>query len=214
MSDARSERKIRWTVRLGVLAIRLLASTWRFRIRGDTGWRALRAAGRPVIFSLWHGQLLPLLWVHRGEGVAILISEHRDGELIARAARALGHHAVRGSTTRGGGRALVALVGTLRSGRDIAVTPDGPKGPAERYAPGALVAAQRASAPIIAIGVHVSRAWRLRSWDRFMIPKPFARIDVAYAEPTWVDAATPREAAGQAARFEALMTEAGALARG
>jgi lysophospholipid acyltransferase (LPLAT)-like uncharacterized protein len=108
----------------------------------------------------------------------------------------------------------VALVGTLRSGRDIAVTPDGPKGPPERYAPGALVAAQRANAPIIAIGVHVSRAWRLRSWDRFMIPKPFAKIDVAYAEPTWVDAATPRDAAGQAARFEALMTEAGALARG
>lgn len=213
MSTSREERKLRWIVRLGTMLVRLLALTWRIEIRHDAGWRAVRAAGRPVIFSLWHGQMLPPLWTHRGEGVAILISEHRDGEIIARIGKALGHATVRGSTTRGGGRALVSLVRTLNEGRDIAVTPDGPKGPAGKYAPGALVAAQRANAPIIAIGVEASRAWRLRSWDRFMIPKPFAKVVVAYCEPVWVEADSPREAAAEAERFEALMAQAGARAR-
>ena len=96
----------------------------------------------------------------------------------------------------------------LNEGGDVAVTPDGPRGPARQYAPGALVAAQRAAAPVLPVVARVDRAWRLRSWDRFIVPKPFARIVIAYADPAYVTAATPRDAAAQTGRFAELHAEA------
>ena len=192
---------------VGGATLRALAATWRFRVVGGVAIELLRAAGKPFIFSLWHGQLLPLIWHHRGEGVAILVSEHRDGELIARVARAMGYRLIRGSTTRGGERALLRLVKELKSGAEVAVTPDGPKGPARSYASGALIAAQRSGAPILPIAAYADRAWNLSSWDKFMIPKPFARVTVAYGPPTHVIATTSREAVAEAPVFEALMKE-------
>lgn len=176
--------------------------------------RNLRSAGHPFIFALWHGHLLPLLWHHRDEGVMVLISEHRDGELVARAAESLGYGLIRGSTTRGADRALISLVRELQSGHEVAITPDGPRGPAERFAPGALVAAQRSDSFILPVVVSASRSWRLRSWDRFMIPKPFARVTVAYGPPTKVMATNPRAAVDEAPRFERLMSDAIELAGG
>jgi lysophospholipid acyltransferase (LPLAT)-like uncharacterized protein len=87
----------------------------------------------------------------------------------------------------------------------VAITPDGPRGPARRFASGALVVAQRAGAPIIPLAVATRRAWRLKSWDGFLIPKPFARITVAYGEPAFVTAPTPREAVADTSRLETLM---------
>jgi len=88
------------------------------------------------------------------------------------------------------------------------VTPDGPRGPACRFASGALVAAQRVGVPIVGVGVVASRAWRLNSWDRFMIPKPFSRVRVAYTLPTSIEATSAREAEGEAPRFESLLNDA------
>jgi len=199
--------RLRMSVLTGSAALRAIASTWRFRIRGGEHLASLRAAGTPFIFSLWHGQLLPLIWHHRGQHVAILVSEHRDGELIARIARSIGYRLIRGSTTRGGGRALLALVRTLETGTEVAVTPDGPRGPAFEFAPGALVAAHRTGAPLLPIAAHADRAWRLSSWDGFIIPKPFARVTVAYGAPVRVDAESPRGAAAQSPEFEELMSD-------
>ncbi|MGI8402678.1 MAG: lysophospholipid acyltransferase family protein, partial [Gemmatimonadaceae bacterium] len=154
-----------------------------------------------------HGHLLPGLWHHRNEGVTVLISEHRDGEIVARAAESLGYGLIRGSTTRGGGRALISLVRELRAGHEIAITPDGPRGPARKFAPGALVAAQRSDAFILPVAVSASRSWRLKSWDRFMIPKPFARVTIAYGPPTKVESTDARAAAGEGPRFEELMND-------
>ncbi|MBA3404205.1 MAG: lysophospholipid acyltransferase family protein [Gemmatimonadaceae bacterium] len=199
--------RLRMSVLTGSAALRAIASTWRFRIRGGEHLASLRAAGTPFIFSLWHGQLLPLIWHHRGQHVAILVSEHRDGELIARIARSIGYRLIRGSTTRGGGRALLALVRTLEAGTEVAVTPDGPRGPAFEFAPGALVAAHRTGAPLLPVAAHADRAWRLSSWDGFIIPKPFARVTVAYGAPVRVDAESPRGAAAQSPEFEELMSD-------
>jgi len=199
---------------LGTGLLHLIGRTWRIRVANGEALAAARASGRGFVFSLWHGHLLPLLWHHRGEGVVVLISEHRDGELVARAAASLGFGLIRGSTTRGAGRALISMVRTLQEGKEIAITPDGPKGPARRYAPGALVAAQRADALILPVVAVADRAWRLRSWDRFMIPKPFSRITVAYGEPAKVLADSPRAAAAESGRFEALMGRALELAGG
>ncbi len=197
----------RLAVAAGGIALRALASTWRYRVVGAEAVERLRANGTPFIFSLWHGQLLPLIWHHRDEHVAILVSEHRDGELIARIAKSIGYRLIRGSTSRGGERALLTLVKELRAGAEVAVTPDGPKGPSRNYAPGALVAAQRAGAPVLPVAARADSAWRLSRWDQFMIPKPFARVTVAYGPATRVSGASAREAAAETPAFEALMEE-------
>lgn len=209
----RKERRIEWAVRLGTPVLRILASTWRLREVNRGPCQRLRDSGKPVIFALWHGEMLAPLWNHRREGVAVLISEHGDGEMIARVAESLGFRTVRGSTSRGAGRALLGTTRTVQKGVDVAFTPDGPRGPARRFAPGALIVAQRTGAPIIPLRISVSRCWRLGSWDEFVIPKPFARITIAYADPQYVNAPTAREAAREAARFDALMDETGAAAR-
>ena len=198
-------RKVRWVVRVGVWLIRALASTWRMETVNGEPLAEARRTRRPVLFTLWHGELLPLLWHQRGENVAIVISEHRDGEIIARIAESLGYATVRGSSSRGGSRALIGLMREIDAGRDGAITPDGPRGPARVFAPGAAVAAQRTGALIAPIRAQASHAWRLKSWDRFLIPKPFARVRVSFGPLTGVEAASPREAAEHAPRLQALL---------
>lgn len=196
--DWRRRARLRAFALLGGMLLRLLARTWRFRVVNADVARAARSGSRPVIFAFWHGQMLPLLWWHRGEGIHVVISEHGDGEIIAQVAEGLGYRAVRGSSRRSPERALLGASRVASAGEDVAFTPDGPRGPAESVAPGALIVAQRSGAAILPISAGATTAWRLRSWDRFMIPKPFARIAVAYGEPLMVDVATPREAAGLA----------------
>ena len=210
--DARArkrERRVRLAVAVGGFLLRLLGSTWRVRVRGGEHLARLRAERAPIIFCLWHGELLPLLWQHRGEGVAVLISEHHDGEIMARVAEGLGFRTIRGSTSRGAGRALIALIRHLEEGGEAAVTPDGPRGPRGEFAPGAAVAAQRAGATLLLTRAAVRRSWRLRSWDRFIVPKPFARIEVTYGTAR-VQAATPREAAEEAPQLGRMLEETGA----
>ncbi len=199
---------------LGRGFLQVLARTWRIRVVNGHHVRDLRQERRSFIFALWHGHLLPLLWHHRAEGVLVLISEHRDGELVARAAESLGYGLIRGSSTRGAERALISLVRELQAGHEVAITPDGPRGPARTFASGALVAAQRSDSFILPVSASADRAWRLRSWDRFMIPKPFARVTVAYGAPAKVHATTSRAAAEEGPRFERLLNEAAEIAGG
>lgn len=214
--DTRARRRARRQAlasRLGGVLLRVLARTWRVRFVNEGPVDALRGAGRPFIYALWHGELLPLLWAHRGRDIAVLISEHGDGEIVARVALSLGYRTVRGSTSRGGGRALLRMSRAIEEDRrTVAFTPDGPRGPAHTFAPGALIVAQRTGAPVITLGAGASRAWRLASWDRFLIPKPFARVTVACGDPIVVDATTAREAADQTARFESLLNATSAAA--
>jgi lysophospholipid acyltransferase (LPLAT)-like uncharacterized protein len=198
-------QRLRWSVRLGAAVIRVLAATWRYRVENDQELHAARSAGRRVIFIPWHGELLPLIWHHRSQNIALVVSEHRDGEIIARIAETLGYATVRGSSSRGGSRALIGLMRELEAGRDAAVTPDGPRGPAHVFAPGAAIAAQRTGALLVPIRAAASRAWRLKSWDRFLIPKPFARVTVRYGPLTPVVASSPREAAEQTPRLQAIL---------
>ena len=202
-NDWRYRIRIALAAGIGRLAVRLLGSTWRVH-------RERRADGvAPVVFALWHGELLPLLWAHRGEGIVVLISTHADGEIIARIAASLGYGTARGSSSRGATRALVELSRAVESGRNVAVTPDGPRGPRHAFAPGALVVAQRSGVPVVCARASASRAWRLRSWDRFVIPKPFSRVTVRYGSPQIIAGTSPREAEAEAPRFERLMRELG-----
>ena len=214
MNKQEPDHKTAWIARLGTALLRALALTWRVRFINDRIVQELRESKTPFIYVLWHGELLPLLWTHRNRKVAVMISEHRDGELVARVARSLGFRLVRGSTSRGAARALLNASRELETGFDLAVTVDGPRGPAHTVAPGALVISQRTNAPMVPVSASASRSWRLNSWDRFMIPKPFARITIAYGNPAKVLASTPRGAAEEGNRFEGLMSETARMAGG
>jgi lysophospholipid acyltransferase (LPLAT)-like uncharacterized protein len=168
---------------LAAPAIRLLANSWRVSTVHEERWRPLYQTGRPHVFLLWHEVLLPLLWQHRGQGIAIVVSEAREGQYLADFAVSLGYRAVRGSSSRGAARALLGAVRELREGRAVAFTPDGPRGPRRELKPGVVAVAQRGRAVIVPIHARASRSWRLHSWDRFMIPKPAARVVVTYGRP-------------------------------
>jgi lysophospholipid acyltransferase (LPLAT)-like uncharacterized protein len=166
-----------------VPAVRVLASSWRITVAHEERWRDLRQANRPHVFLLWHEALLPLLWQHRNTGVAIVVSEARDGQYLSDVAISLGYRTVRGSSTRGGARALLGAVRELRASGAVAFTPDGPRGPRRELKPGVVAAAQRGGGVIVPIHAEADRAWRLHSWDRFMIPKPLARVRITYGRP-------------------------------
>jgi len=199
-------RRVVWLARAGGLLVRALGWTWRIRVTHDDAVRRARVERRPIIFTLWHGQLLPLLYQHRRENVTVLISEHGDGEIIARIATSLGYRTVRGSTSRGAARALIESARVIADSGDLAITPDGPRGPARSFAPGAAVLAQRTGALVIGAAASAHPAWRLKSWDRFMVPAPFARVRVAYSDAATVVAADSRAALIEIERLEELMT--------
>lgn len=167
----------------GAPLVALLARTWRIETVHEDRWQALRDAARPHVFLLWHDALLPLLWHHRGRGVTIVVSEAQDGRYLADFAERIGYRTALGSSTRGGVRALLGAVKALRAGGAAAFTPDGPRGPRREFKGGVLLAAQRGGAMVVPLHAEADRGWRLRSWDRFLIPKPFARVRVAYGEP-------------------------------
>jgi len=194
------------TVGLAAGAMRLLAATWRYRVRGWEHVAAARATGRPIVYVLWHSRILPLLYHRRGEGMALLISRHRDGGYLTELSERWGYRVVRGSSRRGGEVGLLGLVRALERGAEVALTPDGPHGPAERMKPGALAAAQHANALVIAAGARASErgAWWIRSWDRFCIPKPFAAVEVVYGAPLSVGAGKDGLRQGMAAAERAL----------
>ena len=182
-----------------------LGRTWRVRVYGRQALLSRRAHDARVVVTLWHGQMLPVSWVQR-QPTRAMISEHRDGEMMAHIVGMLGIASIRGSSSRGGARALLECAKVLRSGADVAITPDGPRGPRHSFAPGALVVAYRAQTSIVPVGVHVDRAWRLRSWDQFEIPKPFARVTVVYGTPQRVEGADMRAAMARTVEFENAMT--------
>jgi lysophospholipid acyltransferase (LPLAT)-like uncharacterized protein len=209
--------RTRAAIWLGGALLKLLGMTWRGTSHGREVILARAARGERTVYTLWHGEMLPILYYHR-IWTGVMISEHRDGEIIARVVRKFGAFAFRGSSSRGGARALLEGVRLIRSGVDVAITPDGPRGPRHSFAPGALLLAYRAGAPIATITVHVDRTWQLGSWDGFIIPKPFARVTVVYGTPVAVEGSDARDVAAQTDAFVRRMDEgtarAAALARG
>lgn len=186
---------------IGGAALDGIMGSCRYRTEGDEHYARFHRQGRPVVFTLWHGRLLPCTYHHRGQGVVTLVSLHRDGEYITRAVRRWGYTAVRGSSSRGGLEALRELIRHVKQGRSLAITPDGPRGPFQKMKPGPVIIAQRTGAPIIPVASAASRGWFFGSWDRFLIPRPFARCQIAYGEPVFV----PRHA--DEAQIQAAMDE-------
>ncbi len=180
--------------RLGRPAVRLLGRTLTLAEVNRVVVEPLWAAQAPVIYACWHGRILMIPYFYRkGHHPYVLASLHRDGELVSRFVRGFGFRVVRGSSTRGGASAIRELVRLLRSGAEVAIIPDGPRGPRYVVQPGITLLAKLSGAPIIPLAVSASRRTLLRSWDEFLIPHPFARVVVIFGEPIRVPADARRE---------------------
>ncbi|MEI2721686.1 MAG: lysophospholipid acyltransferase family protein [Gemmatimonadales bacterium] len=187
-----------------------LAASWRMRVHGGDRVAALQAAQTPVVFLLWHETLLPLLWWQRGRGIAIVVSQGRDGQVLADYATRLGYRCIPGSSSRGAVRAFLKAVRLLDESVSVAFATDGPRGPRRVVKPGVVRAAQRAGAPIVPLHAVVRSGWHSHSWDRTVVPKPFTRVDVGYGEPFTIAAGEAGLGAGvahAAAALEALERE-------
>ena len=202
-----SQRLKFWLVgRLGSLIVRLLIATLRVKVIGSK--LPERIDGRAFVLCFWHSQLLAFSYLYRNMDIHVLASSHRDGEYIVRVTQYLGYGAVRGSSTRGGVRLLGEALDALRRGIDIAVTPDGPRGPRQQFKPGAVFLARESGCPIVLGACVPEKAWRLKSWDRFIIPKPFSRAVLVVSEPIIVPPGLEDQAMeAKRAELEAALNE-------
>ncbi|HUU33404.1 MAG TPA: lysophospholipid acyltransferase family protein [Vicinamibacterales bacterium] len=172
---------------LGTPMLRVLCATWRIEVVGAEHLAACAPGGPPFVLATWHGRILPSVWFWRGRGMVVVISENFDGEWIARIVSRFGYGTARGSTSRGGARALRQLVRAARLA-PTAFTVDGPRGPAGVVQPGAVWLARATGQPVVPFHAEAARHWTLRSWDRTQIPKPFTRVVMAVGAPLIVAA--------------------------
>jgi lysophospholipid acyltransferase (LPLAT)-like uncharacterized protein len=169
-------RILRWTLRIDTVGAEALHARW--------------ARGERAILSFWHNRLLMLPLLADGGPICIMVSHHRDGEIGSTLLAAWGVATVRGSATRGAVSGFLRLVDAYRHGKNLAVTPDGPRGPRYVAKPGVVRLAKAVGSPIFPITYTANRAARLRSWDGLIIPLPFARVRIHFGEPVEV----PRDA--------------------
>ena len=201
--------RARWLIALGFRLLQIWARTLRYEIDDRLG-----AVGRPVkenyIGALWHNRLLIFPFVLRrffpNRRGAALISASRDGDLLADAIKRFDFDVVRGSSSRLGARAILQLTDVLASGRDVVITPDGPRGPAYELGPGIIFLAQKSGAPVVPVNMEYSGCWRLKSWDRFILPRPFSKVRVIIGQSHHVrSTSTPEEFETERLRLQGVM---------
>ena len=167
----------------GARLIAALGSTFRWRSEGLEHFDAIVRSGRQPIMAFWHGRILPSTYFFRNRGIVVIISENFDGEWIAGIIERFGFGTARGSTTRGGRRALLQLTREVAGGRPAGFAVDGPRGPARVAQPGAIWLAKATGNPVLPFHFEADRFWTMNSWDRTQIPKPFATVALAVGEP-------------------------------
>lgn len=163
--------------------IRGLRASIRLRYHGDEEIRGRERRGERFILAFWHRHLLLMPYGYPGRRISVLVSQSGDGELIARTVARLGIDSSRGSSSRGGAAGMRSLLRKAGEGYDLAFTPDGPRGPAGVVQPGAILAAAATGFPIQPVALAATRAKRLRSWDRFVVPLPLSTVHFVYGEP-------------------------------
>ncbi len=172
--------------------IRLLGRTVRSEAIGAEIPNSLWRRGIPFIMAFWHSRLLMMHWAYRGKKMSFLISAHRDGQIMGKAGKMLGHHPIVGSSTRKGVSAFKHMVQALRNGSDIVIAPDGPKGPRQRAQIGVIELSRMSGRPIVPVTFSASKKIVFNSWDRFVLPYPFSKGVFIWGEPIQVDAGGDR----------------------
>jgi lysophospholipid acyltransferase (LPLAT)-like uncharacterized protein len=201
--------KARWLIAFGFYLLKALGRSLRYQVDDRAG-----IAGKPVtenyIGALWHNRLLVFPVVLRrffgNRPGAALISASRDGDLLSDAIHRFKYDVVRGSSSKLGATALLQLSDVLAAGRDVVITPDGPRGPAYEIGPGIIFLAQKTGARVLPFNMEYSGCWRLKSWDRFIIPKPFSKVRVIVGEPEQIrSTSTPEEFEAERVRLQNAM---------
>ena len=182
---------------IAYLFVTLVGRTLRVEWIGARNVERCRQGTKRKAFAFWHGELLTLAYTHRNRGICVLVSRHRDGESIAVALRRLGFGIVRGSSTEGGFEGLFEMCTRAKEGLDLAITPDGPRGPRHRAQPGVLYLAQRTGVVIVPIACVAASRIVLNTWDRFQIPLPFSRVIIAHGAPLEIPRELGVSAAGE-----------------
>jgi len=168
-----------------------LGGTYHWHNLGVEHLAQVRASGRQPIFGFWHGRILAAILRFRDSNITVITSQNFDGEWISKVTAKFGYGSARGSTSRGGSRALVQLRRVLDEGGAAAFTVDGPRGPAKIAQPGAVWLAGATGHPVVPFHIEATRAWALHSWDRHLIPKPGSDVVVAIGEPLYVESTDP-----------------------
>ena len=190
-------------VTFGYPLINALGHTLRWRVEGMHHFDAIRASGRQPVMAFWHGRILPATYYFRRRGIVVITSENFDGEWIARIIEKFGYGTARGSSSRGGLKAMLQLVRDMEQGKPAGFTLDGPRGPARVAQPGAVWLAKASGNPVLPFHLEASRHWTLGSWDRTQIPKPFSTVALTIGEPIQV----PRDATDAQVEGARLMLE-------
>jgi lysophospholipid acyltransferase (LPLAT)-like uncharacterized protein len=170
----------------GYFTISIIGRTMRWQSVGDSHLDDILKSGNRAIFTFWHGRIFPATYYWRNRGIVVMTSMNLDGEAIAQCIQRFGFGAARGSSSRGGMRALADLVQQIRQGRDAAFTIDGPRGPRYVAKTGPVILARKTGAAVFCFHISMKHKIQLRSWDHFQIPVPFTPAVVLKAAPIWV----------------------------
>src|SRR5579884_2786790 len=176
---------------IGYIAIAIIGRTVRWKTVGDSNLDEILQSGNRAIFTFWHGRIFPATYYWRKRGIVVMTSMNRDGEAIAQCIRRFGYRAARGSSSRGGFRALAEMAREIRHGRDAGFTIDGPRGPRYIAKQGPVLLAMKTGAAVFCFHISMKHKIQLKSWDEFQIPLPFTRARVLKAAPIWVPAGAP-----------------------
>lgn len=188
-----------------------LGATTRFEVVGREHWDAIEAAGRSPIFAFWHDSILLSTYFFNRRGIVVLVSKSFDGEYISRVLKRMGIGTIRGSSSRGGARALIEMVRKMRAGHPMAFTIDGPRGPRHKVKPGPVMLAKKTGNPILPFVIAPRKHWELNSWDKMHIPCPFTTAAVIFGKPIYVDkGADAAEIDAKNAALQTIMEELGA----
>lgn len=155
----------------------------RIRVKNYDALRKLLRSEKSIIYLVWHGSMLLPVYVMRNRKILAMVSEHGDGEIIAQAIVRLGYETVRGSSTRGGSKALRTMIKRIKTGAECTILPDGPRGPRHEVKMGAIVLAQLSGTPIVIISSAAQKPIVFNSWDRFTMWQPFSKCSVVFSEP-------------------------------
>ncbi|HRJ88688.1 MAG TPA: lysophospholipid acyltransferase family protein [Pyrinomonadaceae bacterium] len=172
---------------LGYLIVRLIGSTIRFEKTGWENFEAIKAAGKIPIYSFWHDRIIAGTYFFREHGIIVLSSSSFDSEYTARCIQRLGFGIVKGSSSRGGARALVRMIRMMKSGFEMAFTIDGPRGPRYKAKSGPIILAKKTGNPLMPFVIECEDYWTLKSWDRLQIPKPFTKANLIIGEPIFIE---------------------------
>ena len=179
--------KIRFADLVFFALIRLIGRSIRWETAGLENLESILTAGKTPIYCLWHDRIFAGTYYLRDRGIVVITSQSLDGEYIARFLKRFGYGTIRGSSSRGGVRALVEMIREMRRGRPMAFTVDGPRGPRYEAKPGAVVLAKKTGNPMLPFSVECETFWTVRSWDRLQIPKPFTKARFVLGDPIFVD---------------------------